>query len=77
IQSNNNQLTIALGPKPLIYSLTHWSGNTFAIKPFSENEPAGSISSVEFHDEKGTITGFTVNYLNRYKQGRWTKRYDN
>lgn len=74
IQLNNGQLQIALGPKPMTYPLTHWNGNTFAIKPFSENEPAGSVSSVNFHTENGTIKGFTINYLNRYQQGQWTKQ---
>ncbi len=77
IQLNKDKLQITLGPTPQAYPLTHWDGNTFAMRPFSENEPAGSISSVKFHTENGTITGFTVNYLDRYQKGNWTKQQEN
>lgn len=75
ISVENNQLVMTLGPKSQHYPLTHWSSNTFSVAPRSENEPKGSLSSVNFSlSGSGDARQFVVDYLNQNGLGRWTRR---
>jgi len=68
----NGSLTLALGPVPERFTLTHWDDNTFAYTPISEN--ALGISAVDFNVNDGSITAVTIENLNEYHQGTFVKQ---
>lgn len=66
VAAKNGQLTLALGPKPVEYTLKPWNGNEFVID-LSENTAAvpKSYSSVWFTGaSSGTASGLIVTALN-------------
>jgi len=57
------KLTLALGPKPLVYPLTHWDGDTFSYLPTGES--ALGIAAVTFSPgPSGEIATMDVENLN-------------
>lgn len=43
-------LVLRLGPENLELPMRHWNGHRFAVYPVTENQPAGSVSLVEFSE---------------------------
>lgn len=48
IAAINDSLVLRLGPEGRELPMRHWNGDTFVVYPVTENQPAGSISLVEF-----------------------------
>ncbi|MEW5424200.1 serine hydrolase [Amorphus sp. 3PC139-8] len=64
IRETDGGLEIALGPKPILYKLTHWDGPMFAYRPITENEPEGSVAALTFSlDGDEPATALTIDYL--------------
>lgn len=53
-------LVARLGPKPVVFPLTHWSGDAFALTPRGENATAGSRAAVRFAVRDGAVATVTV-----------------
>jgi CubicO group peptidase (beta-lactamase class C family) len=73
VKTDGQQLSIALGPRPVILPLTSWDGDTFAMMPAGENAPIGTRSSVRFAMQNGVATGFTINFYDANGLGTWKK----
>jgi CubicO group peptidase (beta-lactamase class C family) len=41
-------LELRIGPRPVIFRLTHWDGEVFTFMPTGENAPPGTISKASF-----------------------------
>ncbi len=63
-------LALSIGPAGRTYPLSHWDGETFSIRPSSENELDGSVSSVVFGAD-GTMT---IDYLDQNGFGLFVRR---
>lgn len=48
VAASNGLLVLKLGPNNRELPMQHWDGDTFVVNPVSENQPAGSVSLVEF-----------------------------
>lgn len=44
----DGSLVLRLGPENRELPMRHWDGDTFVVHPVTENQPAGSVSLVEF-----------------------------
>lgn len=71
VVESNGSLTMALGPVPLHFTLSHWSGNTFSYMPTGEN--AVGISAVDFNATGGVVTAMTVEFLDENGLGTFVK----
>lgn len=58
VSEMDGKLTLALGPRPTVYDLTHWDGDVFTFRPASENAPPGSVSKATFKDGQLTLEYF-------------------
>jgi hypothetical protein len=65
-----DHLELSIGPAGKTYPLSHWDGATFSIRPSSENEPDGSLSSVAF----GPNGEVKIGYLDPNGFGRFVRR---
>lgn len=64
IRKRNGALEIALGPKPIVYALTHWDGPVFAFRPVTENQPEGSVAALTFSlDDGAPAQALSIDYL--------------
>jgi CubicO group peptidase (beta-lactamase class C family) len=61
VRIRSGRLVLELGPDPMRFRLTHWSGNTFSYLPRGEN--ATGIAAVTFHKQKGRVTRVNVENL--------------
>ena len=68
VVEEGGELSLSLGPRPHIYSLTHWDGDVFTIDLTTENAPAGSVSKVSFAGN-----GLTVEVLDDDRMGTFTR----
>ncbi|MFI0843826.1 serine hydrolase [Mesorhizobium sp. IMUNJ 23232] len=73
VRTDGQQLSIALGPRPTVFPLVSWDGDTFAMTPSGENAPAGSKSTVRFAMQNGVATGFTINFYDANGLGTWQR----
>jgi CubicO group peptidase (beta-lactamase class C family) len=65
-------LTLALGPAPMTFPLTHWDGTVFAYHPAGEN--ATGIAAVTFTlGPDRQATAVTVENLDEHGQGTFTR----
>ncbi|MGS4948279.1 serine hydrolase [Meridianimarinicoccus sp. RP-17] len=48
VVASGESLVLRLGPENRELPLQHWDGDTFVVYPVTENQPAGSVSLVEF-----------------------------
>lgn len=55
VARSGDGLTLSLGPRPDSYPLTHWDGDTFALRLVSENSPPAGVSAVTFRGDTMTI----------------------
>lgn len=68
VAEEDGQLTLALGPRPVVYPLRHWDGDVFTFAPSNENAPPGSISAATF-----TGDTLTLEYYDADKRGTFTR----
>lgn len=74
VKVEKDHLTLALGPKPQVVALTHWSGDSFTYVPSGENAPTGSIAKVTFAHKGRHANGMTVDILNENGLGTFTRK---
>ncbi len=67
VAEKDGALTVALGPRPDVYPLTHWDADTFTMSFVSENFPPRGMSKVSFRG-----TEMTVEFLDADKMGTFT-----
>jgi CubicO group peptidase (beta-lactamase class C family) len=71
--SGHLELKIGLLDAP--YALTHWDGDAFSVRPSSENQTDGSLSSVTFkRSANGPPRELTIDYLNANGLGLFVRR---
>jgi CubicO group peptidase (beta-lactamase class C family) len=68
----NGSLSMALGPVPMHFALSHWDGNTFSYMPTGEN--AVGISAVDFNVSGGAVVSMTVEHLDENGLGTFIKQ---
>ncbi|WP_199252643.1 serine hydrolase [Chachezhania sediminis] len=73
VEDTDGGLVLYLGPKDMAFPLEHWTGDTFAVAPRSENAPYGSLSSVVFGGDGDQATSLYVDYLDTYGLGTWER----
>lgn len=66
VAEKDGQLTLALGPRPTVYELTHWDGEVFTFRPASENAPPDSVSKATFKDGQLTLEYFDEDGLGTF-----------
>lgn len=65
VAESNGSLVVKLGPDSLELPLQHWEGDTFVAYPMTENQPAGSVSRVDFLDVSGEVAAtLRIEHLN-------------
>lgn len=55
VAGSDGGLVLRLGPAGVEWPMQHWDGDSFAIRPLSENQPQGSVSLVQFRDDGATL----------------------
>ncbi|WP_210187130.1 serine hydrolase [Kaistia soli] len=70
IKEVGDHLELSIGPVGKSYPLSHWDGDTFSIRPSSENESDGSVSSVTF----GPAGQMKIGYLDQNGFGAFVRR---
>lgn len=50
VAATGGTLVLKLGPEDRELPMQHWDGDTFVVYPMTENQPAGSVSLVEFFE---------------------------
>lgn len=73
IERAGDGLVFSVGPGGFRLPMTHWSGDTFAIAPGTENAPAGSLSSLSFEMGGSRAAAFSVDYLDTEGLARWER----
>jgi CubicO group peptidase (beta-lactamase class C family) len=66
-------LELRIGPKPMVFPLRHWSGDTFALVPVGENAPPGSLAEVTFEARDWGIAAVTVDVWDENGLGTFTR----
>lgn len=70
VERDADGLVLRLGPQEHRLEMTHWDGDSFIVKTVTENQPAGSISRLDFlTDTDGKPFQLTVEHLNDYGLG--------
>jgi CubicO group peptidase (beta-lactamase class C family) len=71
--SGHLELKIGLFGTP--YALTHWDGDAFSVRPSSENQTDGSLSSITFKRSGNELAReLTIEYLNANGLGPFVRR---
>jgi len=68
VADKDGKLSVALGPRPDIFELTHWDGDVFTFSFVTENAPPGTISTARFDGDK-----LTLEYFDDDKMGTFTR----
>ena len=68
VAEKDGALTLALGPRPDVYPLKHWDGDTFTMSFVSENFPPRGVSAVRFRGGQ-----MTVEFLDADTMGTFTR----
>lgn len=66
-------LVLHLGPAARAYPMQHWDGDTFIIRPLTENQPEGSVSRVDFATGADGLN-MTVEMLDEEGMGRFLRQ---
>jgi len=69
VRVEDGRLVLALGPAGLALPLEPWDGDVFSVRPSSENQSDGSVSSVTFGPGE-----MSIDYLNENGFGRFVRR---
>lgn len=59
-------VSLAVGPRPDVYPLTHWDGDVFTFALIGENAPPGSLSKAVFDGDKLTLELFNEDTLGTF-----------
>ena len=74
VVADEDRLELLLGPDLRALPLTHWDGDTFVAYPVTENQPAGSVSRVDFViDDASGAASVTVEHLNEMGMGTFDR----
>ncbi|MDQ0506514.1 serine hydrolase [Xanthobacter agilis] len=78
VKVEGDHLVFSIGPKPVVASLGHWSGDTFTFAPAGESAPPGSLSEVTFAitgktAPTMTAASMTVEFFNENGLGTFTR----
>lgn len=66
----DGSLVLRLGPEGRELPMRHWDGDTFVVHPVTENQPAGSVSLVEFLETSSDpAMALRIEHLNDDKLG--------
>lgn len=68
VAEKEGKLTLAIGPRPTFYELTHWDGDVFTFALTSENAPPGSVSKAAFDGDR-----LTLEYFDEDRMGTFTR----
>ncbi len=68
VTETDGALTVALGPRPDVYPLTHWDGDVFSFPIKSENAAPGSVSQARFDGDR-----LTLEYFDSDRMGTFTR----
>ncbi|GHG79971.1 serine hydrolase [Pseudodonghicola xiamenensis] len=72
VEASDQGLILRLGPDGRVLPMTHWDGDSFVVYPVTENQPAGSISRVDFQSEDDDRPFLmTVEHLNENGLGQF------
>ncbi len=70
VERDDHGLVLRLGPQEHRLEMTHWNGDSFIVQTVTENQPAGSISRLDFQtDTDGKPLQVTIEHLNDYGLG--------
>ncbi|MEQ9449687.1 MAG: DUF3471 domain-containing protein, partial [Rhodospirillaceae bacterium] len=73
VVETNGSLVLRLGPENQELFMRHWDGDTFVVYPVTENQPAGSVSRVEF-SEASSEPKMQIEHLNAEGLGVFLRR---
>jgi CubicO group peptidase (beta-lactamase class C family) len=62
VTEQDGQLGLSLGPRGVVWPLTHWDGNVFTFSFIAENSPPGSISKATFDGDRLTLEYYDENH---------------
>lgn len=68
VTDSDGRLSLALGPRPTVYPLRHWDGETFTFDVTNENAPPGSVSRATFNGDR-----LTLEYFDQDRMGTFTR----
>jgi CubicO group peptidase (beta-lactamase class C family) len=66
VAEKDGQLTLAIGPRPDVYPLRHWDGDTFTFALTNENAPPGTISKATFDSNRLTLEYFDTDKMGTF-----------
>lgn len=73
VADNEGVLTLTIGPKPAVFELSHWDGDTFLFQPMGEN--AGGPGAVEFQRaDDGVVSSIFVPFFNVNGSGTFLRQ---
>jgi CubicO group peptidase (beta-lactamase class C family) len=64
----DGKLGLSLGPKNVIWPLTHWDGNVFTFSFVAENSPPGSISKATFDGNKLVLEYYDTDHTGTFQR---------
>ena len=73
VEAQADGLVLYLGPDDMVFPLQHWTGDTFATAPRSENAPLGSLSSVTFADGTDQAETLHIDMFDKNGLGTWRR----
>jgi CubicO group peptidase (beta-lactamase class C family) len=76
VQASGNTLVLKMGPAGArVFTLRHWSGNTYVYDLSGENAPPGSVARIDFKpDASGVSASLTMDYYDEdLAQGTFTR----
>jgi hypothetical protein len=68
VTEKDRQLSLTIGPRPVVYPLRHWDGDVFTFGLSNENASPGSISQAVFDGDT-----LTLEYYDADKMGTFTR----
>ncbi len=74
VRVEDGHLVLTMGPKPVVATLGHWSGDVFTYAPTGESAPPGTLSEVTFTLKGKTASAMTVEFFNENGLGTFTRQ---
>ncbi|MFG1419556.1 serine hydrolase [Xanthobacter sp. V0B-10] len=74
VRVEDGHLVLTVGPKPVVATLGHWSGDTFTYAPAGESAPPGTLSEVVFALKGKGAPTMTVEFFNENGIGTFTRQ---
>jgi CubicO group peptidase (beta-lactamase class C family) len=68
ITEQDGKLGLTLGPKGVVWPLTHWDGNVFTFSFVAENLPPGSISKATFDGDKLVLEYYDTDHTGTFQR---------